>query len=267
MVSEDISLNLMALIALLPAAFAGKRAEADRDLVFWLLLAAAFIGPFLWVVTAFATAWRTDLSAALWVTVSATLGIFAVAAVLDRDAWRLAPVLWPLTFILGLFAVIWSGHAVPRLATGGGGGWVGFHIAVSVTTYALVTIAAVAALAALIQERALKAKKPTNLTRALPSIADCDGLMIRFLAMGEAILAIGLISGMALNFNAIGTVLAADHKTILALAAFVLIAAVLITHYRSGLRGRKAARWALSAYLFLTLGYPGVKFVTDVLLG
>jgi ABC-type uncharacterized transport system permease subunit len=37
-------------------------------------------------------------------------------------------------------------------------------------------------------------------------------------------------------------------------------------HYRSGLRGRRAARVVLVAYLLLTLAYPGVKFVTDVLL-
>jgi len=267
MATEGLILNLMAVTTLIPAAFIGKRSEPGRDLVFWLLLAVAFVGPLLWVVTAFSAAWRTDLAAALWVTVTATLGLFAAAAVLDRDAWRLAPVLWPLTLILGIFAVIWSGHGASRPIGGEGAGWVSLHIVVSVATYALVTIAAVAALAAIIQERALKAKRPTNLTRALPSIADCDGLMIRFLAMGEAVLAIGLISGMALNFSATGAVLALDHKIILALAAFAMIAVLLFTHYRSGLRGRKAARWALAAYLFLTLGYPGVKFVTDIILG
>jgi len=31
-------------------------------------------------------------------------------------------------------------------------------------------------------------------------------------------------------------------------------------------RGRQAARGILLAYLLLTLAYPGVKFVTDVLM-
>ena len=31
--------------------------------------------------------------------------------------------------------------------------------------------------------------------------------------------------------------------------------------------GTLGAGWALAAYLLLTLGYPGVKFVTDVLIG
>jgi ABC-type uncharacterized transport system permease subunit len=41
---------------------------------------------------------------------------------------------------------------------------------------------------------------------------------------------------------------------------------LLVAHYRSGMRGRRAARVVLLAYLLLTLGYPGVKFVTDVLM-
>ena len=50
------------------------------------------------------------------------------------------------------------------------------------------------------------------------------------------------------------------------LGGFVLIAGLLFAHYRTGLRGRRAARLVLIAYLLVTLGYPGVKFVRDVLL-
>jgi ABC-type uncharacterized transport system permease subunit len=39
-----------------------------------------------------------------------------------------------------------------------------------------------------------------------------------------------------------------------------------LAHQRVGLRGRRAARVALFAWLLLTLAYPGVKFVTSVLL-
>jgi ABC-type uncharacterized transport system permease subunit len=58
-----------------------------------------------------------------------------------------------------------------------------------------------------------------------------------------------------------------DHKTVLVLATFVVIVALLWLHFRRGLSGRRAARYILVAYLLLTLGYPGVKFVTDVLIG
>jgi 2C-methyl-D-erythritol 2,4-cyclodiphosphate synthase len=64
-----------------------------------------------------------------------------------------------------------------------------------------------------------------------------------------------------------GELLAFDHKTVLSLLAFAIIGALLVLQFRSGLRGRRAARLVLAAYLLLTLAYPGVKLVTDVLIG
>jgi ABC-type uncharacterized transport system permease subunit len=45
-----------------------------------------------------------------------------------------------------------------------------------------------------------------------------------------------------------------------------VIGGLLIARYSRGIRGRQAARLALLAYLLLALAYPGVKFVTDVVL-
>jgi ABC-type uncharacterized transport system permease subunit len=130
----------------------------------------------------------------------------------------------------------------------------------------LVTIAAIAALAAFLQERALKRKRPNDLTRLLPSIADCDRLLVGLLQVGESVLALGLVTGMAVQYRETGQIMVLNHKTILTIAAFVVIGGLLICHYGSGVRGRLAARIVLLAYLLLTLGYPGVKFVTDVLM-
>ncbi len=58
-----------------------------------------------------------------------------------------------------------------------------------------------------------------------------------------------------------------DHKTVFTVGAFVMIGGLLITQARYGMRGRRAARIVLLAYLLLTLAYPGVKFVSDVLIG
>jgi ABC-type uncharacterized transport system permease subunit len=41
----------------------------------------------------------------------------------------------------------------------------------------------------------------------------------------------------------------------------------LLARHIYGIRGKRVARLALLAYLLLTLAYPGVKFVTDVLMG
>ncbi len=128
-------------------------------------------------------------------------------------------------------------------------------------------MAAVAAAVVALQERALKLRRPSRLTGLLPSIADAERLQVALLLAGEIVLGAGLLSGIAIEVVSGTTLLRLDHKTVLVLATFALIAALLLVHYRSGLRGRLAARGVLVAYLLLTLGYPGVKFVTDVLIG
>ncbi|CAN0547040.1 unnamed protein product, partial [Laminaria digitata] len=57
-----------------------------------------------------------------------------------------------------------------------------------------------------------------------------------------------------------------SHKTALSIATFAIIVFLLAVHIRTGIRGRRAARYVLVAYLLITLAYPGVKFVTDVVL-
>jgi ABC-type uncharacterized transport system permease subunit len=92
-------------------------------------------------------------------------------------------------------------------------------------------------------------------------------LEVRLLAISEVVLALGIATGMARDYLSSGQLLHFDHKTLLAMLAFAVIGALLVLHYRSGLRGQRAARLVLLAYLLLTLAYPGVKFVTDVVIG
>ncbi len=259
--------GLSALLALVPwSVLAWRRPEPQRDTLFWLTLAVAIAGPLAWVVSSSGVSWRTGLSAALWVTVVATLVTFGIIAMLVRDAWRLAPLLGPYMVAFGALALFWQQAPERVLAWAEVSAWLEIHIIVSILTYALVTIAAVAALAATMQEAALKAKRPGRLTRRLPSVADCERLLLGVLLAGEAVLALGVASGMAAHYRHSGTLLGLDHKTVLSLAAFVVIGCVLMAHYQSGLRGRRAARFVLLAYLLITLGYPGVKFVTDVIM-
>ncbi|MCH7935694.1 MAG: cytochrome c biogenesis protein CcsA [Proteobacteria bacterium] len=262
---EQTIFSLSAIVALVPSSLLPLRKDHSRDMIFWLVLAVAVAGPVNRVLASMAGTWRTDLSTTLWVTVAATMSIFAFITILTRETWRLTPLISAYMAVLGILAAVWSQVPHEPLAAAWGG-WIGVHIGVSVTTYALVTIAAVAALAAFLQERALKRKRPTALTRLLPSVADCEWLLVRLLVLGEIVLALGLATGMALQHGETGMLLVLDHKTILTITTFVVIGGLLIAHFKTGLRGRKAARIVLLAYLLLTLGYPGVKFVTDVIL-
>ena len=123
------------------------------------------------------------------------------------------------------------------------------------------------ALPVFLQERGLKAKRPTALTRLLPPMAVSETLgYVHSWPAAEAVLALGLLSGMAAEHFLGGGLLRLDHKTLFSLAAFAVIGILLLARYRQGIRGRRVTL-ALLAWLLLTLAYPGVKFVTDVLLG
>jgi len=264
--SRHLLYNLGALLSLLPAALVQFRGAPRRDQSHWLLLGVAAAGTTAWAATLVGGAWHTGFSIALWVSIAASLIVFIIVSLVADQAWRLTPLLFPYLFLLGIVATIWAQASGRPLAGDAPAGWLGLHIVVAVLTYALMTIGVVAGFAVVLQERALKRKRPTALTHLLPSVANGERLQMGLLAAGEIVLAAGLASGIATEYLETGRLLILDHKTILSLIAFVFVGALLISHHRAGVRGRHAARYALIAYLLITLAYPGVKFVTDVLM-
>lgn len=257
---------LTALVALLPAALMSYRPGWQRDGLFWSLTAVALAGPLAWAWAQFAPGWRTGLAPALWASIAVTVAGFAVLAAGLRTARHLAVLLFPYLILLGVVATVWQDQPGRPLAGGAPGAWFLFHIAASVSSYAILTLAAIAGLAAFIQDRALKAKRSSALGALLPPLADSEFHELRLLAVCAAFMAFGLITGMAVQYFETGALLTFDHKTLLSLLTFAVIAVLLYARHRSGLRGRRAARLVLLAWLLLTLGYPGVKFVTDVLM-
>lgn len=260
-----IALDALALGSLIPATLVPLRAGAGKDGAFWAVAGLAVAGPAILVVALLSGVWQTDIGTALWISIAVSAALFAVLALATRSAWRLAPLLMPYLLVLGLLASVARGEPRPMMG-GAPSVWIDLHILVSVLTYALLTLAAMASLATFLQERALKRKKPTRLTRMLPAVLESETLAGRLLIASEIVLALGVASGMATLYFETGSVFKLDHKTLLSLVAFALIGALLIGHRVCGVRGRIAARIVLLAYLLLTLAYPGVKFVTQVLL-
>jgi ABC-type uncharacterized transport system permease subunit len=259
-------LNIVAVVAPLPAAVLALRAGGWGPAV-RVCLALAALGPAIWAAALLSGHWQTGLSATLWVSIAATALLFGGLAVSSNRNWRLAALLMPFLSALGLLASLVRGVEAPApLAGQVPAAWLDLHIVVSVLTYALLTLAAVASLATFLQERALKRKAPTQLTRNLPSVAESEVLAGRLLLASETVLGLGLATGMAAQYFESGALLVISHKTLLSLLVFALIGLLLIGHRVCGVRGRMAARVVLLAYLLLTLAYPGVKFVTQVLL-
>lgn len=259
-------LRLAALISLVPVTLTMFRKPAKRDVVYWSTLVVALSGTCALVIVRQSAGWSTGLSSALWLTIVACLAFFIAASALRAEAWRLTPLLLPYLIVLAALATIWDEAPERPLNPSVPLAWIGTHIVVSVATYGLITLAAVAALAAWIQGRALKAKTYSPLAKLLPSLADSEWLTLRLLAISEVVLAIGLATGIATYYMETGRFFLIDHKTLFTVAVFIVVGLLLLVNARWGVRGRAAVQAVLLAYLLLTLGYPGVKFVTDIVL-
>jgi ABC-type uncharacterized transport system permease subunit len=261
-----LAFDLFALACLLPVALIRSRTNDARDVWFFAALALATAGPLLDVAMQFAGRWATSFAASLWLTVAVTMILFCGLMAVEKPSWRLAPILVSVLFLLGLLATVWQRDRGRPLAATVSAGWLDAHIVFAILTYGLITLGAVAGIAVLVQEQALKSKRRGRLSRLLPAIADAERAEVRLLIGAELVLALGLLSGAGAELLLPHSVMPLDHKIGFSLAAFVVLGAVLLMRWQAGMRGRRAARWALLAYLLLTLAYPGVKFVTDVLM-
>ena len=259
--------TLSTLLSLVPAACVAYRRDPARDAVFWLATAVAVAGPAAWSVVLLSGAWRTGLSSSLWVTIAACMILYGVLAAATREVWRLAPLLMPYLILLGIVAAVWAQAPERPLSAQAPIAWIEAHILFSVLTYGVLTVAAVAGVAVFLQERAMKNRQPTRVTALLPSVAAAEIMQVRLLTATEIVLGLGLATGMTSQYLESGALLEFSHKTLLSVIAFLVIGALLMIHFRTGMRGRRASRYVLIAYLMVTLGYPGVKFVTDVVMG
>ncbi len=262
---KSLLLPALVLISLAPATVMAVRGQLQgRGYVVCLLLAV--VGPVGWAAYQVGPGWQTGFSAALWVTIAVTMGLYAVLALLNQALGKLAPLLLPYLMVLAALALIWGQAPSQPLSGGAPEPWLVAHIGISVLTYGLLTLSATAAVAVFLRERALKRRVSGGFSRHLPSVADGEQLEMRLLAAAEMVLLFGMVTGMANEYLATGSLLRLDHKTLLVVAAFVVIGLLLIGYQATGVRGRRAARVVLVGYLLVTLGYPGVKFVTDVLM-
>jgi ABC-type uncharacterized transport system permease subunit len=259
-------LSCIATFFMLPAALSPWVGEARSGWPFWRNLVIALLWSQFMTWHLMWGQWSAALTADLWVTISATLSLFGLTALFNRQAWRLGVLMMPYLILLAVLGCFAASHGAIAVSGYAPSAWIDLHILVSVTTLGLLTLAAAAALACFIQSRALKNKTPNRLSRQLPSVSDSEKLYEGLLMLSEAVLAAGVASGMATQFAETGRLLVFDHKTLFSLLAFVLIGALIAGRRWGGVRGQSAVRLLLVAYSFVLLGYFGVKFVKQVLL-
>jgi len=258
----DFLLPLTATLVLLAGSFAGFRQPLFRDMRFWSLIGAALVGTGAAAGVSLNT-FGFGLASALWLTAVSVLAVFAVLAWVRPISTRLGTLLFPYLALLSLLALASMSSPGETAETSI---WGVVHAVIALTANALVTVAAVAALAVVIQERALKAHRRSALAGMLPGAAESEGVQGILLGIAAAALALGVATGTAVQIEESGRALIFNHKTVLTVAAFLLIAVLSILDFRSGLGGRRLARGILVSWLVLTLGFLGVIFVKHIIL-
>lgn len=268
-VSSLFWLHLAAIASLVPlTGHAFMRRQRGR--AFWVFVSFATCAFLYWVIFRLGLASAFSFSGTLDLIVVGTLLAFMAASLFWRDAAALIPLVLiyclPLALISLLTDVIGpGGHASGPTAAVMADAWFWVHILLAVGAFSLLTIAALAGGAVWLRERQLKARRHSDFVSRLPPVAAAEALQFHLLQISAILLAAGLATGMATTYVETGSLLILDHKNVLSFTGFALILLMLLAHNRFGLRGRKAVRLLLIAWLMLTLGFPGVKFVSEIM--
>lgn len=139
------------------------------------------------------------------------------------------------------------------------------HILLSMAAAALLFAAAVTALLLVYLDRRLRKRRIADLPKILPPVDALEAVMFRLLGAGFVLLTLALFTGFVFVTDLFAQHLI--HKTVLALAAWVIFGVLLVGRLRYGWRGRSAVRWTLWGFAMLILSYFGSKFVLETVLG
>ncbi len=139
--------------------------------------------------------------------------------------------------------------------------WLPIHVGLAFMGNAVFTVAFVAAILYLIQERMLKSKKFSALHYRLPSLETLDRVNYRCLKFGFPLMTMGIISGAVWAESAWGTYWSWDPKESWALITWFLYAALLHGRLTVGWRGRRAAIFAIIGFCFLLFTFLGVNLL------
>lgn len=145
--------------------------------------------------------------------------------------------------------------------------WAALHIAVALTAYALLIVAALQALVLTGLERRLHRGLPEPGADHLPPLLTLERFLFRLVGAGYLLLTLTLVSGVLFSEQLFGKALTFTHKTVFSVLSWIVFGGLLYGRHRYGWRGRKALNWILAGSVLLLLAYIGSKFVLEVILG
>lgn len=189
------------------------------------------------------------------------INLIWLLAALDKPVEKLGIGILPITIILlGLDMLVpeparpLSQHSWPMM----------LHILSSIIAFSLLNVAALQAILLVIQEQQLRSRQPLKLMLALPPLQHMESFMFQMVAAGLLSLTVSLISGFVFIDNLFAQHLV--HKTLLSISAWAIFSGLLVGRLRYGWRGKTAAKWLLTGFALLLMGYFGSKLVLELIL-
>ncbi len=149
------------------------------------------------------------------------------------------------------------------------GGVVGWqmqaHVLVSLAAYGLLTVGAIIATFALIQDKRLAAGTVTPASQLFAPLETTEALLFSVTAAGFVGLLLSIVSGIVFVDDIFGQHLV--HKTALSLLALVIFGVLLAGRWLAGWRGKRAVYLYLWGFAILCLAYFGSRYVLEEVLG
>ncbi len=199
------------------------------------------------------------------VSLMAWIAVLFAAALLKRRRLELlvAPIA-AAAFVALLYGGVALG-AAPAAAAAGAGRWPHLHVILASAGLVALGIAGCAGSIFLLEDRALKRKRPLPVPRELrahlPSLEALDRVNGAALVLGFPLLTVGVIAGMLWSQALVGRLWGGAHATWAGIAWLVYVALV-FARFGAGWRGRRAALSATAGFVFLALAIIGAEVVT-----
>ena len=167
--------------------------------------------------------------------------------------------------ILAALAALLTGWPADAGSTSNMGWQLQAHILISLFAYGLLSVGAIVAIYALVQERRLHAAQISSLNHLFAPLETTERLLFGIATAGFSVLLLAVFSGFAFVDNLFAQHLV--HKTGLSMLALLLFGILIAGRQFAGWRGRRAIFLYLWGFCILCLAYFGTRFVLENVLG
>ncbi|MFQ6014561.1 MAG: c-type cytochrome biogenesis protein CcsB [Anaerolineae bacterium] len=145
--------------------------------------------------------------------------------------------------------------------------WLSVHVTISFVAYSLFTLAFVAAVAYLVAERQLRARRPDPLYYRLPPLEVTEQMGRALAALGLPFMTMALITGSIWAERVWGTPWLWDAKLNMSLVTWFIYVVYFYARNVANWRGRRSAWMLVLGFISIVITYLGVSFFLPTIHG